>query len=227
MTGLVRAGRRPEGPPVSLRTQQAVDGISEMIVRRKLFPGQQIRQEELATILGMSKSPVREALRALEMEGLVHHHPNQGYFTARFSADDLRQIYLMRRALETEIYKRLPLIPAAELQALKHLNKAIEAVNKRGPIHDVVRLNREFHFRIFAASGLTLVLREVERLWQISDSYRSLYLHDSFENAQGRIVNEHDQMIGALADHDIERLITVADEQRLSGEERVVAMLGA
>jgi DNA-binding GntR family transcriptional regulator len=211
---------------VSLRTQQAVEGIRNMIVRRKLFPGQQIRQEELAAQLGMSKSPVREALRALEMDGLVYHVPNQGYFTARFSADDLRQIYLMRRALETEIFRRVPEVDSARIKKLKTLNKAIETAHKNGPIHDVVQLNREFHFLIFSASGLTLVVREVERLWQISDSYRSLYLYDSFESAQGRIVQEHDQMIEALAKHDVDRLIRVADEQRGAGEQRLVALLG-
>ena len=197
-----------------------------MIVRRRLYPGQQIRQEELAAVLGMSKSPVREALRALEMDGLVYHLPNQGYFTARFSVADLRQIYLMRTALETLIFRALPKFPAEELETLRELNRQIDSANAKATVHDAIQLNRDFHFRIFRHSGLSLVVREVERLWQISDSYRSLYLYDSFGTQSGRIVSEHNDMIAALAKHDLDRLVRVADHQRSIGEERILAMLG-
>jgi DNA-binding GntR family transcriptional regulator len=201
-----------------------------MIVRRQLYPGQQIRQEEVAAALGMSKSPVREALRALEMDGLVFHQPNQGYFTARFSVADLRQIYTMRKALETIIFRALPEFPTEELDQLRTINKAMDSAHAGGNIHanvhEVIELNRQFHFRIFVRSGLNLVVREVERLWQISDSYRSLYLYDSFGSRQGEIVAEHEAMIDALADHDLKRLIKVADSQRSIGEERMLAMLG-
>jgi DNA-binding GntR family transcriptional regulator len=213
---------------VALQTQRAIEGVRDMIVRRKLYPGQQIRQEEVAAVLGMSKSPVREALRALEMDGLVFHQPNQGYFTARFSVADLRQIYTMRKALETIIFRALPEFPDEELDQLRTINKAIDSANAdaNANVHDVIQLNRQFHFRIFVRSNLNLIVREVERLWQISDSYRSLYLYDSFGSRQGEIVAEHDAMIDALVEHDLKRLIKVADSQRSIGEERILAMLG-
>lgn len=211
---------------VALQTQRAIEGVRDMIVRRQLYPGQQIRQEEVAAVLGMSKSPVREALRALEMDGLVYHHPNQGYFTARFSVADLRQIYTMRKALETLIFRALPKFPDDELDELRLINKEIDSANANANVHDVIQLNRQFHFKIFVPSNLNLIVREVERLWQISDSYRSLYLYDSFGVRQGEIVAEHEEMIEALVDHDLKRLIKVADSQRSIGEERILAMLG-
>jgi DNA-binding GntR family transcriptional regulator len=213
---------------VELQTQRAIEGVRDMIVRRQLYPGQQIRQEEVAAVLGMSKSPVREALRALEMDGLVYHQPNQGYFTARFSVADLRQIYTMRKALETLIFRALPEFPADEIEQLRAINKEIDSANANANanVHEVIQLNREFHFKIFVPSNLNLIVREVERLWQISDSYRSLYLYDSFGSRQGEIVAEHEAMIDALADHDLKRLIKVADSQRSIGEERILAMLG-
>jgi DNA-binding GntR family transcriptional regulator len=226
----IAADRRPKGgragdSEVALRTQLAVDGIRDMIVRRRLFPGQQIRQEELATILGMSKSPVREALRALEMDGLVYHLPNQGYFTARFSAFELRQAYMMRTALETMIFRALSDFPAGEIEALHQLNGAIDAAHTSGKVHEMIQLNRDFHFRIFQRSGLKLVVREVERLWQICDSYRALYQYESFGSPAGRIVVQHGEMIEALASQDLDRLINVADERRESDERRVLTML--
>ncbi len=226
MAGMKNSEQSRSDVPVALQTQRAIEGVRDMIVRRQLYPGQQIRQEEVAAVLGMSKSPVREALRALEMDGLVYHQPNQGYFTARFSVADLRQIYTMRKALETIIFRALPEFPAEELDQLRAINKAIDSAHAGANVHEVIQLNRQFHFRIFVRSGLNLVVREVERLWQISDSYRSLYLYDSFGSRQSQIVAEHDAMIDALADHDLKRLVKVADSQRSIGEERMLAMLG-
>ena len=226
MAGMTNSAQSRSDGGVALQTQRAIEGVRDMIVRRQLYPGQQIRQEEVAAALGMSKSPVREALRALEMDGLVYHQPNQGYFTARFSVADLRQIYTMRKALETLIFRALPEFPDEELDALRELNKAIDSANAMANVHDVIQLNRQFHFRIFVPSNLNLIVREVERLWQISDSYRSLYLYDSFGSRQGEIVAEHDAMIDALAQHDLKGLIKVADSQRSIGEERILAMLG-
>jgi DNA-binding GntR family transcriptional regulator len=220
------SGRSKADGGVALQTQRAIEGVRDMIVRRQLYPGQQLRQEEVAATLGMSKSPVREALRALEMDGLVYHLPNQGYFTARFSVADLRQIYTMRKALETLIFRALPEFTPAELEELRKRNEAIDSANAGSNVHEVIDLNRQFHFRIFMRSNLNLIVREVERLWQISDSYRSLYLYDSFGTRRSGIVAEHEAMIDALAIHDLEGLIRVADTQRSTGEERILAMLG-
>ena len=76
-----------------------------MIVRRQLAPGTQIRQVELAAQLGLSRSPLRQALSALETEGLVTHEQQRGYFVARMSVDHLSQIYRMRELLETELLR--------------------------------------------------------------------------------------------------------------------------
>jgi DNA-binding GntR family transcriptional regulator len=226
MAAMKNSAQSRSEPGGELQTQRAIEGVRDMIVRRQLYPGQQIRQEEVAAVLGMSKSPVREALRALEMDGLVYHQPNQGYFTARFSVADLRQIYTMRKALESIIFRALPEFPQEELDQLRTINKAIDSASGNANVHDVIQLNRQFHFRIFVRSNLNLVVREVERLWQISDSYRSLYLYDSFGSRRSEIVAEHDAMIDALTDHDLKRLIKVADSQRSIGEERMLAMLG-
>jgi DNA-binding GntR family transcriptional regulator len=185
-----------------------------MIVRRRLYPGQQIRQEELAAELGMSKAPLREALKALEMEGLVHHAPNQGYFTARLSGTDLQQIYLMRRLLETELLLALRPAEVPDINHLQALNAEMVRVGIDSPLGQFAELNREFHFRIFSLAGMSLVLREVERLWQISDSYRPLSIFDSFGSVHQRIVADHDEMVAALQVRNLSRLVQTADKHR-------------
>src|SRR5258705_13989902 len=84
-------------------TKQAADRIRDLIVRRQLLPGEKIGQVELARRLGVSRSPLREALRTLESEGIVTYEKNRGYLVARLDADELAQVYRLRAILEAEL----------------------------------------------------------------------------------------------------------------------------
>src|SRR6201988_2017021 len=74
-------------------TLEAADQIRDLIVRRVLLPGEKIRQVELANRVGVSRSPLREALRTLESEGIVSYEINRGYVVSRLDRHDLEQIY--------------------------------------------------------------------------------------------------------------------------------------
>ena len=82
----------------------AAEAIRQLIAAGVAAPGQQLRQEQLATDLGISRAPIREALQALLAEGVVEHSPNVGYSVVRFSVEALEQIYRMRTLLESELY---------------------------------------------------------------------------------------------------------------------------
>jgi DNA-binding GntR family transcriptional regulator len=201
----------------------AADGIRELIFRRRLSPGQQIRQEELATLFGISRSPVREALQSLESEGLVLHEPNRGYFVNGLSADELRQTYLMRRLLETEVLRSIAWPRPAKTVELRKLNARIEHAGKRETLDELVRLNRTFHFDIFSLAPLDVVVAEINRLWLMSEQYRAVYLWD--ERARERIVQEHEEMIAAIEVQDAAQLVATADKHRQAAERRVLALL--
>src|SRR5262245_28987329 len=111
----------PETRAMSL-AERAVLALRELVHDGVLLPGQPIRQAAIAEQLGISRVPVREALKNLEAEGLVEPSPSGGFVVARLSADELSQIYLMRRLLETELLRRITSVPEAELGALTELN---------------------------------------------------------------------------------------------------------
>lgn len=104
---------------------RVVEEIRQLMRTGELVPGQQVRQESLAVRLGVSRIPVREALKALETEEVLRHEPHVGYSVARLNADELRQAYLMRRALETEVLLALPRLTTARLRELTEVNAAI------------------------------------------------------------------------------------------------------
>lgn len=158
-----------------------------------LQAGQRIAQERLATELGVSHIPLREALKSLESQGFVRHTPNVGYSVTEFDRAELEQIHFMRRALETAVCTSLPKIGADAADDLSSINGKMAIAMRQGDFTTASRLNKEFHFSLFATAGMGLVLGELDRLWSLSDFYRLLYLagarHDD------RLLTEHEEMI--------------------------------
>jgi DNA-binding GntR family transcriptional regulator len=205
-------------PDHSLLTQRAVESVRELILRRRLWPGQQLRQEEIAAVLGMSKSPVREALKTLQADGLIDHAPNRGYFVPHVTVAGLKQIYAMRRLLESEVLASLPAPAPETLAGLRRTNDLIAKLPPRASHYEILSANRSFHFELLAVSPLGLIVREVERLWQISDTYRALLGDDFFADEHARIVADHTAMIDALEQNDHKRLIEITDQHRAASE---------
>lgn len=196
-----------------------VEQIRYMLRRRELLPGQALRQEALAEQLGVSRVPVREALKALQAEGVVRHQPNAGYTVTRLSAEELRQAYLMRAALEATVLRELPRPDADLLAELTALNEHIAEAGEQRDVLRTVELNHEFHFVLFRSSGLHLIVDELERIWKMTEAYRSVYVYD--ESARKRIVREHRQLISALRRGDADRAVQIMDAHRAATQQQL------
>ncbi|BBX04975.1 hypothetical protein BST36_23015 [Mycolicibacterium moriokaense] len=196
----------------STSVARVIDEIRTMLRTRELVPGQQVRQESLATRLGVSRIPVREALKSLESEGVMRHQPHVGYTVTRLDADELAQIYLMRRALETEVLRALPRLSGTQLKELSNLNDAIGCAVEQANVLEIVTCNEAFHFAMFRLSGLDIVVAEIERLWRLTEPYRTVHLYDS--EARKRIVREHRKMITELRRGDTEAVVALMNTHR-------------
>src|SRR5262245_57342905 len=96
--------------------------VRDGILRGVLEPGARLRQEELAEVFGTSRIPIREALRALEYEGLVASEPNRGFSVATLDADDVEEAYDLRILLEGHAIRlALPLVTEEDLEELEPL----------------------------------------------------------------------------------------------------------
>lgn len=197
--------------------------LRKMIMSVELLPGQQIRQESMAERLGVSRLPVREALRQLTADGLVSHVPNVGFAVARLSQAEFDQIYLMRRLLETELILRLPRPSQEQLQHLAALGDEVAAAAERLDLVEMRLRNHAFHFEIFRLSGLGLVIDELEKLWNWAAPYHTIYLYSA--DSRRTILEEHEAMIQALRDGDNTRLAELMHQHRHGSETQLGAML--
>lgn len=207
-----------EAEPLQL-TMQAAAQIRGLIIDRVLLPGEKILQVELAERIGVSRSPLREALRTLESEGVVAYEINRGYVVAKLGDDDLAQIYRMRELLEDELLRTVQRPSAEVLAGLKELNdKMMVAIDERD-VTEVLRYNREFHFTIFDLSPLSQIRKEVGRLWQMSDIYSAAWWRRQPE-AKKRIGAEHRAIISALRKYDLDKVVEICTTHRTGGLER-------
>ncbi|ALL79269.1 hypothetical protein AD006_28500 (plasmid) [Pseudonocardia sp. EC080610-09] len=178
--------------------QRAAASIRELVMQRRLLPGQQVRQEDLSHQIGISRGPIREALQILQADGVVAYERNRGYFVTQFSADEMRQLYLARDLLETAVLTELGRPGEEELAALVAINEEIRAA---GPDFDqMMRGNDLFHARILDLSPQRLLVAEIDRVWRMSVAYRALSV--SVLNDSAVVAEEHDGMLEALRDGD-------------------------
>jgi DNA-binding GntR family transcriptional regulator len=172
--------------------------------------------------LGISRVPLREALRVLTAEGLLTHRPYRGYFVSRISARELDQIYGLLEFLETELIRTVRWPEGDELEQLRAINRDIGRVARDGDLDAVSSVNRALHTRIFRLSLVALYLAEAERLWALAEPYR--LLHVATTDA-AIAIEQHDQLIDALAAQDRALCLRVLARHRRETRTAALTML--
>ena len=113
------------------------------IMTGALLPGDQVVQETLADRYGVSRVPLREALKALETEGQVVYYPHRGYFVAELSVADLLEVYRLRATLEAvAIRDAVPTLTDDDVDALEELLEGVEAASGAGDVIALTAANR-------------------------------------------------------------------------------------
>ncbi len=204
----------------SYRTRQEIvyGTIKERILKGQYSPGQRLITNDLATELGVSRMPIREALQRLEAAtGLVTLIPHKGAIVNVTSEEDLVEVFQIRVVLEG-LAARLacPNMDASQIDQLAEINrKVIELEHKDDEVH-FLELNLEFHAQIWKAANAPRLVGMLRLLYDASRSYRyiSLKLPGRFEE----IVREHEEIIAALRKGDaseVEKIVNKHYQQTL------------
>ncbi len=193
------------------------DAIRLAIVRGQLSPGQSLGQVELAKQFGLSRVPVREALRQLEAEGLVVSYPHRGTTVAVLTADDVEEVFLIRQALEKSALRlSVPKMTEADLRNAESILERTDA--DPNPTH-MGELNWDFHETLYLPCGLARLLSMIKVL-----NLNTLrYQHVAFIALQlkEQSQKQHRQILEACRARDVERA-TAALEYHLSESSKCI-----
>lgn len=146
----------------------AYDGIRMMLLNNEILPGRKISYRQLAEKLSMSLTPVIQALKRLEYQGLVRHEPNRGYFTEPLSLQEVQEIYEMREVLEIsllpDIMKNLD---ETAIRSLQHLTDAVNSASADNDLNRRILKDRDFHLTLAEISGKRIAVQLLRYLFDL------------------------------------------------------------
>ena len=168
-------------------------------------------REELASQLGVSRMPIREALANLEKKGLAESVPYAGTRLVTLTKDDVRQIYIARTALEPVAAKyACEKITDEDIQNLKEIHAEYIRIVRQEELDaiDVYQQNRLYHFSIYKISQLDRICAMIESLWDNLSFFKLIYGQKLLEGRESRerMIEEHQSYLDALKQRDSERI---------------------
>lgn len=178
--------------------QSAYDQLLDEIRYGTLPPGARLREVELAARLGISRTPVREAIRRLEADGLVEHLPRQGASLRRLSYAEVMELYEMRAVLEGTA-ARLAARAASQMELGELTDINAEMTSSTIPT-DIVRLNRQFHATLINAAKNRYLQRAIGAMGRTLLILGQSTLFDPARVATA--AQEHDTLLRALQARD-------------------------
>jgi len=211
MTGSLLAG--PDQIAESLRTA---------ILERELAPGTVLNQSSLAAQFGVSRIPLREALRTLAAEGLITNRPGAGAIVTELTPQDVRELYDIRLALEPPLAE--PIIENASRRQIAHLEMRISEMEtaQANEDHSFARINYQFHHDLYAIAATRYTRQIVFLALNLTEPYSRVYL--SILRGADRAQTEHHQMLEAIRQGDAPRLRSAIETHLIGAREALVRL---
>src|SRR5262245_15209792 len=195
-------GTRPAVVQRQTIASMTVAALRERILRGDYPEGEPLRQDALADQLGVSRIPVREALRQLEAEGLVTFNPHRGAVVSSLSLDEIDELFELRAEIECDLLRRA--IPQMTDEQLERANDVLDEFQDALRAGEAARwgpLNWHFHAALYAPAERNFTMGVLQKLHQHSDRYFRMQL--LLTHGGNRANEEHREILGAVARKDV------------------------
>lgn len=189
----------------ALTIEQIVEKIWLSIAERRLRPGIQLKEEQLATIFNVSRARVRQALTVLERDGLVTMIPNRGAFVSKPTVQEARDVFSVRKAVERCIVERLCSSSLKEnVKRLRdHVN--LERIANRDDVTtDIIKLSGGFHLLLAELTGSDFLFTTMRDLISRSSLITAIYRKTDHFNCGP---DEHAEIVKAISAKEVEKAI--------------------
>lgn len=191
----------------NLLSNLVLEQLMDWIMDGKLHMGEKLNPDELASKLGVSSMPIREALNTLEKMGLAESIPYAGTRLVKLTKEDVSEIYMIRKALEPLAARQACAVIGEETVAeLERIHREYKQVVRQETIlaKQVYQLNREFHFTLYGACGLERLCFMIESLWDILSFFKLIYGQKFIRDEKSRedMILEHESYLDAVKSRD-------------------------
>jgi DNA-binding GntR family transcriptional regulator len=204
------------------KTELALQAIRERIRSGQLRPGERLRVDELTRELGMSPTPIREALRLLQADRLVDYRPHHGIVVSELSADTTEEVYHLRAMLEPlAVELAVPTLSAADLERIERLHERHATAHGARKGTAGADPNRDWHWAIYDASGWQILNDLIRQLWE-AFPWRTMWA------LAGRLdlsLEQHESVMAAIRDRDGAEAAAAMRDHITSGRESLLAHL--
>lgn len=199
--------------------------LRQAILRGQLKPGERLMEIHLAEQLGVSRTPVREAIRKLELEGLVLMIPRRGAVVAEITISDLEDVLEVRMALEELAVKHVcRRITPEQLSEIRRLAEEFKKTLNGNDVTACAQADMKFHDAIYEATGNLRLVQILNNLREQMYRYRMEYLKD--RNSHKYLIEEHDEILKALENQDVQVALDATGRHIERQKEYIIGMLG-
>ena len=198
-------------------TQTLFDTLVVSIITGRFKPRQRLVERELVAQFGVSRTPVREAIRKLENLGLVQCFPNKGAMVTDFSPNDIEDLYLIRINLERLAAKfSFSNLGPKEILRLEGINHQLRACLKENDLIQLIEKDKQFHHILYEASRNKFLVQVIEELRL--KSYIVAYYAWTDPDRVKVSIDEHKEIIKALKEKDREKFLNLVEHQLISAK---------
>lgn len=186
----------PGVPSAPTATDRVYEAVYQAVMEHRLEPGQRLREEEMASEFGVSRTVVRQALQRLAQDQVIELMHNRGARVPLPSLDDARHVFEARRMVECEVARQLGgRLDAAQLAQLQALAMAETEADQRGDRAEAIRLSGEFHKALASMYGNPVLVRMLTGLMPTTSLLMARFKADG---GQVCVAHRHADLITAL-----------------------------
>lgn len=198
--------------------------LRSAILSGEFSPGERLMEIQLAEEMGVSRTPVREAIRKLELEGLVVMVPRKGAYVAGLSLKDVADVFEIRSSLEGLAGAlAAERITDEEIEQLERILVQIKEAGRENDVETIIQKDVEFHDILFRASRNEKLVQILNNLREQIHCFRTASLKN--EERFKEMFYEHKKIVEALADRDAERAQKLVQEHIENVENNVMQTL--
>ena len=194
--------------------------LMEEILSGQLKPGEKLNISEISERLGVSRTPVREALKQLMSVGLVENVPHRSPFVKKLSIEEIIELYYIRGALEG-VASRLAAqrLTSEQIEELERLCKRMEEKARSGKYDDFIEDNSKFHFLVYNTTNSPRLQEMLLQYYRQCEQYRALVME--LPGSYEEICQEHKNILNSFKERDLEKADNFARQHHFNSARRI------